>query len=455
MINSDFERENDELFKFLLNKRFFERFKNHKQDEKDPSVLDTVELFISTKCNLKCKYCYLVEKENELYPPELQDETNILKNLDSLLNYFIKENINPPRIDLFAGEIWGSSFSEEIFQKIYDYKRNNKDINLNFLNIPSNFTFIINNKSCQIIENWIEKFKQIGIRFCFSASVDGLIVEEKVRPFKHAGFIRTEENFYNKMFAFCKKYNYGFHPMVSALDIEYWIENFQWWIKKLQEFDISSEHLMLLEVRDNNWTDDKINEYLKFLNYCIEYYKNIYYKGNLKKFISQAFLIPNTYKNISYINYSYVHFSNQMGCSVGTALTIRLGDLAIVPCHRTSYDKFIYGKFVTDTNNTIIDIKSFNTVLATKILTAHLDTYPKCDTCSIKEFCIRGCFGAQFENSNELFYPCNTVCKLFKAKQKFLKYKYLTEYNLLDIAKNLYKDNEKALYHLKTIERLS
>jgi len=36
---------------------------------------------------------------------------------------------------------------------------------------------------------------------------------------------------------------------------------------------------------------------------------------------------------------------------------VRAGDLSIIPCHRTSYQKFIYGKYKTE-NNKIIGIEA-------------------------------------------------------------------------------------------------
>ena len=133
---------------------------------------------------------------------------------------------------------------------------------------------------------------------------------------------------------------------------------------------------------------------------------------------------------------------------------IRLGDLAIVPCHRTSYDRFNYGKFIVE-NDKIIDIEGSNVSLASEILMGNMANHPKCDTCSIKKFCLKGCLGAQFEANNEILYPCESVCNLFKAKQKFLKYKYFTELKIFDKAKKIYKDDPAILNYLNTMEKNS
>jgi len=38
---------------------------------------------------------------------------------------------------------------------------------------------------------------------------------------------------------------------------------------------------------------------------------------------------------------------------------VRLGDLAICPCHRQAYDEYLYGHFVVE-NNRITGIKANN-----------------------------------------------------------------------------------------------
>ena len=41
---------------------------------------------------------------------------------------------------------------------------------------------------------------------------------------------------------------------------------------------------------------------------------------------------------------------NLKECTISYTLMIRAGDLSIVPCHRTSYQKFIYGKYIVKNN---------------------------------------------------------------------------------------------------------
>ena len=125
--------------------------------------------------------------------------------------------------------------------------------------------------------------------------------------------------------------------------------------------------------------------------------------------------------------YNYFHLrlaktSVKMGCTVDREVMIRLGDLSWVPCHRTSYEKFKYGEFKVE-NDEIVGMKALNLPLLFAIYGLGSGGHPKCDVCSLNSICIRGCYGAQFETHQELFYPCDTVCELLKAKSLFLYHK--------------------------------
>ena len=60
-----------------------------------------------------------------------------------------------------------------------------------------------------------------------------------------------------------------------------------------------------------------------------------------------------------YVPWCFPETDTFIGCTCATDLTVRLGDLAICPCHRTSYNKYLYGKYVIE-NEEIIDIEAYN-----------------------------------------------------------------------------------------------
>ena len=48
-----------------------------------------------------------------------------------------------------------------------------------------------------------------------------------------------------------------------------------------------------------------------------------------------------------------------------------------------------------------------------------------CDSCVYRDYCLKGCFGSQYESTGDPFIPIPSVCKFFKAKYDFLVKKYI------------------------------
>lgn len=113
---------------------------------------------------------------------------------------------------------------------------------------------------------------------------------------------------------------------------------------------------------------------------------------------------------------------------------MRLGDLAICPCHRTAYNQYLYGYFIVE-DDEISGVKAVNPILATKIwMGNNLTTTPICDACPINECCLHGCLGAQTEYGKDPFMPLENVCKFFKAKYSTI-FKYYREHGIIDCLK--------------------
>ena len=195
--------------------------------------------------------------------------------------------------------------------------------------------------------------------------------------------------------------------MVNAHSIDKWCENLDWWIKWSKEnFNRSIfEQGLFLEVRNDEWTDEAITGYIKFLKHFIEEsYKSLNDKVSVEGFIN--YLICPWEKTIetkdhnqiehkflnSYIPYK-IHHDYLISCSYTQALCVRLGDLAICPCHRTSYEHLIIGKYKIE-NNKIIGViaQNIETFLNGYIIDSRGNI--KCDVCPINLYCIKGCHGA-------------------------------------------------------------
>lgn len=135
---------------------------------------------------------------------------------------------------------------------------------------PINMSFIRNDEQVQRFDEYYTKFREIGVDLYFSASIDGAYCVDTREGYK------LPDDYFDKIFKFCKKYGFFFHPMVGADNIENWIQNYDWWKEKLAEYNFEEvlgpgHYLpMMLEVRNNNWTPEKIDQYLKFLNHMLE-----------------------------------------------------------------------------------------------------------------------------------------------------------------------------------------
>lgn len=429
-----YSEENNQVASFILEtfqhywtKPFIEQEKLNSNIGNDkPSAL---EFFITPNCNQACNYCYLFKHKNELYPLEIRDNQQILNNLKIFLEYCLeKKYLYLPYVDLFSGEIWGYPFGNQIFDTILEYLK--KGLHIKILCIPSNLSFCNSKKLINIIQDYIWKFKDYNCSLVFSVSYDGIVIDNLSRPSIDSSIFNKENDEYiDNMFSFAQKNNFAFHPMISQFGIEHQIENYTEWIKMIkkywgeQEFKSRYGLIMQLETREAGWTDEKIIHYLKWLKFLIDTDMKEYFDNDIKNFYENC--LKAAYTGEASFPPTYMPYQIQtMGvdrasCDFGNNLQIRLGDLALVPCHRTSYKQFILGRYKVE-NNKIIGFQSENLPLMNSMYMTGLTHKPFCSDCSLGHNCTKCCFGANFEANKELFYPEPSNCNLQKAKVIFL-----------------------------------
>ena len=426
MNQNNFNLQNDELLEYILTTKFFNNFKDIPANEKVG-----LELYITPTCNQKCDYCYLVKYENELYPKEINDEKLILQNLEILLDWFLENEFVIPELDIFSGEIWGKPLGNKIFDIILNYIK--KGLKINLISIPSNCSFVLKDQELNSMRNYWNKFKNYNIHLNISASVDGLILDKQFRSFKDESLnnLRNTE-FYNKLISFITEIKGGFHPMICAQSVDEWIENYKWWDSQLKLFNKSASQIMTLEVRNDDWTNQNIIDLFKFLNFIIDTQTKEF--NGFENYLKQVLLA----KEGEYAFYKIERLAIQRpktpSCTINHFMSIRLGDLAICPCHRLSYNKLLYGWFKIS-NNKIVGIKANNVMLANKILLGSCKNTIECNVCPYVDTCMRGCLGTQYEKNDDPLINCKSVCGLIKAKTVFLIEKY-RQLNCLDILIN-------------------
>ena len=443
--NKTFKDEQNELLNSLIDNNYYKYWLGKKEINFDTVYnIPTLELQITPVCNKTCEYCYLVKYGNELYPKEIRNQEEILNNISILLDYYHSKKFKFPRLDLFSGEIWHTDFGIKILTTILAKIKLGLEIKM--IIIPSNFTFINYPDKIKQLEWFIDAFEAENCQLIFSASIDGKFSENLTRPFNNKTTLTDE--FYDNLFKFCKKHNYGFHPMLSAYSIDYFKQNYTWFKDKLIEYNFYDpekspidvyNYVMFLEVRNNDWTEEKLYKYIDCLNYMLDYDIDTVWTKEQDGLEYLASCLSKTYysnirqfKRLNYINYLSDDTGGLPGCTISYTLMIRAGDLSIVPCHRTSYQKFIYGKYIVK-NNQIQGIEAQNPILANRIWNQKMKANPFCDSCYLYNYCLKGCYGSQYETTGDLFYPVECCCDLFKIRVLYLYHKkeqLLKKYNL-------------------------
>ena len=408
-MNNLVQIENNKLAQDILKRNYFDYFQKGQSKN--------LEIFLLGHCSAQCKYCYLV-KHPELYPTT--DLNNILKNLQLIINWYIKNQfIN--EIDIFSAE-WLNmdNFRDQVFTIFYNSFKDS-EYKPPIIVIPSNMQFIHSKNSTEKIQEWIDLFKTINIQICISASIDG----------KYCDDDRTscDDEFYLNLRNFLIKNNFLVHPMVSSYNVDKWIENYKWWLETFP--GKISDNLMTLEVRDETWTSESIGKLLEFINFIIDYKFINIFKKNKQEFLQyilgihpdKKYFIP--YNNIQLLSEDVFNKKDDFTCTVGHSnLVIRVGDLSVPICHRLGYEELLLGKFNIK-NNEIDSFEVFNPELL--IMKTHLkrNCLPHCESCKYIGCCIGFCMGNSYEVCKNPLIPTMEVCKMYRTKINFLISKYL------------------------------
>ena len=408
------QKENNELVNNFLNKTFFKAWKWDKQKRfpKKYGNLLKFELQVTAACDLKCKYCYYEKYSNKspvgdigLYPSNISKPKNVLSNLDMLLRWMEKNELYP-MFDLFSGELFATELGFQVLERLVDFLiRNN--VKNRFISIPTNMSFTENDDKTDRVQSLINKCRNSGNDLFLSASIDGLYCE-KNRPFKSGSYERN----YDKLFKFCARNNYLFHPMIYYDEIDKWKDNFLWFQDMLKKYKIPWTGVYLLEVRNDGWTIESVKKANEFWSFITEWtYNKVYPEFNnnydtIKHILKKSIL--NVFSLFSLVG-------RGMGCSIQSSIQLRLGDLVCTPCHRTSYPQFNTWKFDVK-DNEISGISALNSDLMFAIYTSSYRNFPYCQDCFIKNICPGGCLGSQYETTGDLFTPIPSVCLLEHGK---------------------------------------
>lgn len=444
------QEERDQYIENMLDRLFFQNWTNGTQRWRN------LELIVTPECNLKCTYCYINRHGDELYKEDIRDSSKIVHNAELVLDWVIENGYNVNKIDIFSGSLFSQQIGWDVLDVIYNkYKDAPADVRPNMVVVPTNYTFLLDEDITDRVEELIARFKRIGMNIFLSGSVEGKYMEQN-RRFRHDLEMGSgcgehlflpesneprDDEYYDKVMKFTKKHNFGLHPMIYSKDIELWEKNFKWFQEKFKEHGLKHNNIFLLEVRNYEWTKEQTNDFYKFVKYVHEWVLEEVCDGDPELFVELI-------KNRGTINLISTPLSKNTNtgivCSIQTALMVRLGDLHLVPCHRTSYDGLEYGKLKVK-DGKIAGIKGLNIELATQIYSFNHQESPMCTTCPINAVCNQTCLGANLESTGSLFTPPPTVCRLHFAKARAIT-EFMLENDLFDNLMNTTNQNQVGAY---------
>jgi len=389
--------ENDILLNSYYEHTFFNSWKRKEQDN-----YRMLELITTDRCALACKYCYFNRFGDELFTKESRDENNIFEGFKKVVEWLAR-NEYCPDLHFFSGEF----FQQSVNKKVIYYLLENMPKGIDLISIPVGGTFLLYDDGKELIELQ-KRFRDKGVALSYSLSVDGKYMDDN-RPLRNKNLVR-DDAYYDKVFKFDKDTFSGFHPMVYAEGIENWEKNFLWFQEKFKEFDIPWNNLYLLEVRNNNWTDEQINKLAEFMEFLVLWLWNKVGQDSVK-FFSHLFKRG----GFNILTNSLVRVGRGIGCGIQSGIHLRLGDLSIFPCHRLMKEYFKVGEFNVE-NGIITNVKAFNVELGILIQATDKRSFPYCETCLIKDLCSGQCLGSCHETHGDPFAPIPIVCKVEHVK---------------------------------------
>lgn len=455
MITESFIKEEKQLLTYYMDTELFPVPRKGVPYHINKNML---ELIIRPECNQKCEYCYIYQFGNKLYPNNNSRE-KVLHNVDLFLDYVynIRKNYFYT-IEFFAGDLFYDGIFFDVLDILnkYFYEIKEKvpevfDFRTNIIT-PSNLSFVNEQPEMVDIFRQYHNFflNEYNVKLAFSWSTDGApAVANREKK-------ELSEEWFDNIFKFCKEFDCGCHPMIAACNKDVFIETYDWWTSKLEQFELDQHSFLpaMLEVRNSDWDDDSIDRYLELLDYMMEdRYKRC--NKNISELAKHFFGFndnpsilkrPNNYDPLVVENKSFINQRQEgISCSMQHGIHLNCNNLSLSICHRLSYPEFTPCYFI-EKDNHIVDYNVHNITSFITLRCIDANDAPICNECEIKNSCICGCYGSQYEYSGEIMLPIPSVCNLMKKKHNHLvnlynKYGIIEEAVKLGLIRNSEEEN--------------
>lgn len=334
------------------------------------SRFSSVEFIIGTKCQNACSYCYRVNCQNDgpILPVSNERIKLYLKNAQEM---GLVER--PKSIEFFGGD---PLINIDALNGWVDTLKYETDC----ISIPTNGR-ILESIPETLIQEMIDNAKPS--RLFFSLSVDGLLEKEN-RPLSEFGRMQgfSSDRDWSKLFDIAKKFNMGFHPMLTFSTSHRW---FDMWLHLYE----NASNVYLLEVRhgtgDPSSLVDGVISIGKIINYC--------HANNIK----------NTF-NATEMNTTL----RGLPCAALMNMTINT-DGKVYFCHRLLNERYLIADLVSKE----INIRKFVSLGAGY----NFKNSASCMQCPIRNVCPTMCVGAVDEYwGGAMSTPIPSVCAYYLLK---------------------------------------
>ena len=361
--------------------------------------IQVCSITFTEKCNLACKYCYVVE-ENVGFHKE--KEKVITKEILDQTIKFIINNIaltcKTLRIDLYGGECL--LYPEELKYFIENFFIQGKNLN-------NHIDMKIFTNGTTLTEDMLKWTYQYYPKLDYSFSVDGPeCTQNLTRVFKDGSGSHDKvlENFELYKNIYNVNLNDEWNEFVynrSVFTLS--PDNISYFIEALQEFKrlgVKRYHTFLC--KDDIWSEEDIKLYKKVRKESTELL--------IEEFPKTGMMDQHLIQLISRFRYKFPNQSNPGHCSSGKQLMSITQDGDIYPCHRlyqgSRAEQFKIGNIWDgiDSNH------PYYATLSNRLL----KHFKECKNCKYKmiEYCDGPCTSACFESTGSVFKIIPSVCEL-------------------------------------------